>query len=215
MNKEYFDSTKYFVKEIDKRLAQDVVIRYHYMHRKAPCSYAFGMIRKSDNKLCGVIMYGSPATPMICKGVCGIEERDHVIELTRLCINDNVGINGESWLVSKSLELLRRIGCKKDIVVSYADSGVNHVGYIYQASNFIYTGLSAKHKDYRSKNKDIGHQRHFYDGKNAKDLKNDDTLEYVERSRKHRYVYFNCSKGRRRYLIKKLKYKIEKYPKGG
>ena len=33
------------------------------------------------------------------------------------------------------------------------------------------------------------------------------------RPRKHRYIYFNCSKGKKKYLLNKLKYKIEPYPK--
>ena len=32
---------------------------------------------------------------------------------------------------------------KPKIVVSYADTSKGHVGYVYQATNFIYTGMSA------------------------------------------------------------------------
>ena len=33
------------------------------------------------------------------------------------------------------------------IVISYSDSGVSHHGYIYQASNFIYTGTTGAKKE--------------------------------------------------------------------
>ena len=37
---------------------------------------------------------------------------------------------------------------KPSVVVSYADTSQGHHGFIYQATNWIYTGLSAKFKDY-------------------------------------------------------------------
>ena len=41
----------------------------------------------------------------------------------------------------------------------------------------------------------------------------DENLYYKERSRKHRYIYFNASKTRKKQLLKKLRYKILPYPK--
>lgn len=35
------------------------------------------------------------------------------------------------------------------ILVSYADSAQGHHGYIYQATNWIYTGISAKRTEWR------------------------------------------------------------------
>jgi hypothetical protein len=175
--------------------------------------YAFGLFRKHDNQLCGVIAFSCPATPMICRGICGIEEANKVMELSRLVINDNVGKNGESYLVSQSLKMMRKHNVERDIIVSFADSSVGHTGYIYQASNFIYCGLSAKHRDYKNKNGKTNHPRHRYDGISAEALKNDQSLEYVERSRKYRYIYFNCNKRRKKELLKKLKYEIKEYPK--
>ena len=40
-----------------------------------------------------------------------------------------------------------------------------------------------------------------------------DKFSLVDRPRKHRYIYFNCSKTRKKQLLKKLKYKIYAYPK--
>jgi len=51
---------------------------------------------------------------------------------------------------------------------------------------------------------------------NTKELKEKhgaDNVKMIHRPRKHRYVYFNCSKGRRKHLLNKLNYKIEPYPK--
>lgn len=213
MNNDYINVKDYVVKRIKSEVATKVIVKYHYLHRKVGIMYAFGLIRKKDNKLCGVVTYSCPASLPLCKGICGIDEKDNVLELSRLVINDNVGKNGESYLVSQSLKIMKKHNVERDIIVSFADSGVGHTGYIYQATNFMYCGLSAKHKDYRYKDGKNVHGRHFYDNSTAEELRNNDNLEYVHRSRKYRYIYFNCDKRRKKELMKKLKYEIKEYPK--
>ena len=41
----------------------------------------------------------------------------------------------------------------------------------------------------------------------------EENVYYVERPRKHRYVYFNANRRRKKELLKKLNYKVMKYPK--
>jgi hypothetical protein len=36
---------------------------------------------------------------------------------------------------------------KPTIVVSYADTAMGHIGYIYQASNFLFTGTTKERTD--------------------------------------------------------------------
>lgn len=90
-------------------------------------------------------------------------------------------------------------------VVSYADTAWSHVGYVYQACNFLYTGLSAKRVDtYQPEGK---HPR-SYDKNNHSEL-------YQSRSRKHRYVYLVGTKNDRKRMRSELKYPVyDKYPKG-
>lgn len=91
------------------------------------------------------------------------------------------------------------------ILISYADTDMNHIGYIYQATNWIYTGLTKARTDkYVEGNK---HSRHY-------DKTQTNQLRKV-RSAKHRYIYF-CTKNKkiRKLYLNNLKYKIENYPKG-
>ena len=169
-------------------------MKLHYAKRMPSISHAFGLY---DNKeLTGVVTYGSPASPPLCIGVCGPECKDMVIELNRLCLLNNKK-NEASYLVSNSLKLLPR----PMIVVSFADTSVNHTGYVYQACNFIYTGLSAKRTDV-----DTGE-------KHARHVKGFDSTKRVDRPQKHRYIYFLGSKKERRDLRSKLRYEEQAYPK--
>jgi hypothetical protein len=171
------------------------LLEKHYAKRMCPISYAFGLYE--NNQLVGVVTYGVPASPFLCMGVCGEEHKDIVLELNRLCLNDGIK-NGASFLVGKSLQMLP----KPTIVVSYADTSMNHVGYIYQASNFIFTGTTKERTDMAGE--DGKHSRHNLGISQNR----------VNRSAKHRYIYFVGNKYQKRELMNKLNYSIELYPKG-
>jgi len=171
------------------------LLEKHYAKRMCPISFAFGLY--DDEKLVGVITYGVPASPFLCMGVCGIDNKDKVLELNRLCLNDGVK-NGASFLVSRSLQMLP----KPTIVVSYADTAMGHVGYIYQASNFLFTGTTKERTDMAGQ--DGKHSRHNFGNSENR----------INRSAKHRYVYFVGSKSQKNSLLKQLNYEVIPYPKG-
>jgi len=171
--------------------------------------HAFGLYE--DGQLVGVVTYGIPASPALCMGICGKEYSDKVLELNRVCLLDNTK-NQASFLVANSIKLLP----KPTIVVSYADTGKGHVGYVYQATNFIYTGLSANRVDWTVKGLEHKHSKTLSDGMTLESIKEKygDDFYYTERSRKHRYIYFHGDKRQKKVMKNLLKYQIEPYPKG-
>lgn len=201
----------YYIKEIDKKIAQEIHIKEHYLHRKAPCSYAYGLFEKETDKIVGVVLYGVPASRSLQKGICGEDYANQVGELTRLWVEDGTPKNVESFLIGNTIKLQ---GFK--ILVSFAECRQGHVGYVYQATNWLYTGLSAKRTDVVIDGKICGHPRHITDKyggqKQAREILGD-RFQLVPRPRKHRYIYFNCNKKEKKILMSKLRYKILPYPK--
>jgi len=185
------------------------IMQKHYAKRLPSISYAFGLYE--ENQLLGIVTYGSPASHTLCVGICGKEYSDKVLELNRLCLQENAK-NQASFLIANSIKLLP----KPTIIVSYADSFQNHVGYVYQATNFIYTGLSAKHMEWAVKGQEHKHGRHIGGGLTLDKIKEKygNDFYFKERSRKHRYIYFHGDKRQKRLMHKLLKYKTEPYPKG-
>jgi len=165
-----------------------------------PCiTDAFGLF--IDGDMIGVVTYGVPASYHLCIGIAGKEEKDNVLELNRLVIKpDAEGKNLASYLVGHSLKMLKN----GTYVVSYADTAWSHVGYIYQATNFIYTGLSAKRTD---KYQPSGLHPRAYN-------KDDHSMMRQSRSQKHRYIYLVGDKKTKKLMRSKLKYPILPYPKG-
>ena len=195
------------VRPIPYEQAKGWFMHKHYAHRCPSVSYAFGYY--IDGILTGVVSYGTPASSTLLSGVCGKEHADKVLELNRLIIDEGAPKNSASFLVGRSLRLLP----KPSIVVSYADSGQGHIGYVYQACNFLYTGLSTKFLDPKVKGLEHQHHATYANGLNNEELKEKfgDRLYFEERARKHRYIYFvGCDD----VVRASLNYPIEPYPKG-
>jgi hypothetical protein len=189
------------------------LLERHYAKRLCPISYAFGIY--DELELIGVVTYGVPSSSTLRSGLCGKNWSNNVLELNRLCcINKK---NVASMLVGRSLRLLP----KPSIIVSYADINQGHVGYVYQATNFLYTGLSEKRTDWRIKGMEHLHGQTIADMSRGQEnrvewmrKKFGDDFYLQERPRKHRYVYFIGSKKQIKDMNDCLQYKVKPYPKG-
>lgn len=193
---------KYSVKPIDPFLCKEWFLKKHYARRIPPISYSFGLYQ--DNILVGVMSIGKPASPSLCIGVCGAEYSSYVFELNRLCVNDGLEKNVLSFFLSSCFRII-----KDDIIlVSYADTSQGHHGYIYQATNWLYTGLSAKRTERFDENNPNRHSKSVTE----KSGNNYDNLSVRERPQKHRYIYFLGKK--KEEFRRSLKYPTMPYPKG-
>jgi len=188
-------SRRYFVIPITYEETKDLILNVHYARRMPSVSYAFGLYHGMDG-LQGICTFGSPASPWLCKGVCGEEHKSKVLELNRVVLVNNRP-NEASLLVARSIALLP----KPKILVSYADTAHDHVGYVYQATNWLYTGATKPRTDIATVNGK--HPRHHAG----------DRTKRVYRSAKHRYVFMHGNKKDKRLLTKCLRYGTESYPK--
>lgn len=201
----------FYIKEIKYKTAMSIVIKNHYLHRQAPCSIAFGLFCNNCKRIIGVITYGVSCSSTLLKGICGVDEQSNIYELTRLWVNDGTPKNTESFFIGNTIKLLN-----KEIIVSFAEINQGHRGTIYQATNFIYCGLSAIFKDPKIKGLENKHHATYANGMSMKqiiDKYGQENVYYIDRPRKHRYIYINAKNKRKKELLNKLKYKILPYPK--
>jgi hypothetical protein len=185
------------------------MLNLHYAKRIPSISFAYGLIKDSD--LVGVVTYGTPPSSTLCRGICGNEYQKDVIELNRLVLKNN-GKNEASRLVGGSMKLLPT----PKIVVSFADSAQDHYGYVYQATNFLYTGLSAKFVDPCVKGLEHQHHATYAHGLTNKEVVakyGSENVYFIERSRKHRYIKFLGNKREIKTMMGSLRYTVLPYPK--
>ena len=198
---------------ITYKQAIDFLLPRHYSGRKPSITFSFGYFE--NNELKAVCTFGKPASNSLCIGVCGKEYSEKVFELNRLCVDGEIEIQLSKFVAW----CLNELKAKDLIIVSYADSQMNHNGYIYQATNWLYCGESKKQRYFRLKDKSNNEGGTEYRRRErmpkAKIIE-EYGEEYVEEyysSLKHRYIYFNADKRRKNELLKKLKYAILPYPK--
>lgn len=201
------------VKSIPSQETWEWLLKKHYAKRIPSISYAFGLYE--DKRLIGVCTFGTPSSSSLRVGIAGKNQIDNILELNRLVVESDE-INITSFFVSKCLKSFGN-----QIIISYADTEQKHTGKIYQACNFLYTGLSAKRTDWKIKGKEHLHGQTIGDEsrghKNRAEYmrqKYGDNFYLKDRPRKHRYIYITGSKKYKKQALKDLNYPIVDYPKG-
>jgi hypothetical protein len=148
------NKTDFKFEAIDKNVAVDMVVTHHYAHRKCPISWAWGI--RTQGRLVGVLTVGKPVSWSVMCSLVGetseemktnsaARSRD-VYELNRLWVADECPKNLESRFIGWCLRELKKIR-PNTILVSYADGSKQHVGKVYQATNWSYTGQSLPFMD--------------------------------------------------------------------
>lgn len=150
--KEYCDVSRVRVHPIAKSTAKDMIVTYHYTHAWTMCRYAFGIFYSGDEndvfgnseKLIGCAIYGFPVGAKAATSICEGLSKDNALELTRLFVHDGYGSNIESYAIGQTFKWFRENDKQIKLLISYADSGQEHLGKIYQATNWIYQGVSSE-----------------------------------------------------------------------
>ena len=232
----YFDVTKVILRQISKKLAEDLIVKNHYSHKWSLCQVAYGIFYTDvepspffDNvneKLIGCVVYGQPVGRSAAESISSLIKIDEVFELTRLFIHDGYGKNIESYSISESMKMVKRDFPKIKAIISYADGEQNHKGTIYQATNFYYQGNSslALMPNFSISLKGPPNYEWIH-SRTVSSTYGTHNVEYIKKcightfwrkkeSTKHRYVYLLGSKTEKKKILKNLKHPFLPFPKG-
>ena len=120
------------------RIAKMLLIQEHYIHSMPGGSrLAFGVF--AGTALLGALTLG--CGPMNAHRLVDEAKADDCVTLTRLWLDNELPKNSESRVIGVVLRALRRHTSLK-FVLSYADPAAGHLGTIYQATGWLYSGLS-------------------------------------------------------------------------
>ena len=128
------------VKVIPAKIANEFVKKHHYSGKVVQkSSLHFGCFL--DNKLHGVLSYGSPM--VISKAIAMVEGTgwNEMIELNRMAFDDYLPKNSESRCISISIKLIRKNAPHIKWILSYSDGSQCGDGTIYRASGFLLTSI--------------------------------------------------------------------------
>lgn len=142
---EKFRGSDYEVRKIPHHVAKDFVERWHYSHGCSNTAvYCHGLYLRNPTghggpglTLLGVAMW-LPPTRVAAESVNRAEWK-RVLSLTRLAIHPSIPTNGASFLMGRSIRIIRKEG-RFASLVTYADESQGHTGAIYRATNWDYVG---------------------------------------------------------------------------
>jgi hypothetical protein len=196
------------VVKIDKKICDEFVINKHYTRRASIFWAGYALIE--DDMVEGVCVFGQPS-PALQKHA--FKDRDfRLFELARLVVQSKTK-NASSFLVGNALRMLHPRPCA---VVSFADSAHGHCGYIYQATNWVYTGSTRSHDNTYIIDGERVHSMSLRDKGITSPMtwaKQND-IQVVKPAPKHRYFFMIGNKKEKKDMLKKLMYPIvSAYPK--
>lgn len=130
------------IKEIEKKDAKAMIIKNHYSHK---WQNGFGIINvgifKEENDTClGVASYGYMMNSNSYNNF-GLNNKNEILELNRMWIDDSLGRNAESILISNSFKIIKKKMPHIKLIQSFADGRLG-CGTIYKATNFHYYGYT-------------------------------------------------------------------------
>lgn len=167
-----------------------------------------------DDRFIGVVLFSYGANNHL--GSLYNLNQTECCELTRIALRDHKSFVSE--IMIKAIKKLKSFCPNIKLVVSFADPEQNHVGGIYQATNWIYCGQSSPADEYIVNGKRI-HGRTLRTLKeNKKETKNLTTKEFAETLDPNYKIIKGSAKYRYLFpLDKKLKKELLKlalpYPK--
>lgn len=163
-------------------------MNFHYAKAVPNVGLAFAVFN-SKNEWCGVICYGVGANQHISSEF-GLA-KGTAIELLRMALNGKQ--ESTTKAMALSIRLLKKYASHVRLLVSYADGNQNHIGTIYQATNWYYIGEYADVLGKKILGKII-HPRTIYSKYGTHSLewlrKNvDKNAELVRGKSKYKYIY--------------------------
>lgn len=190
-------------------LAKQLIVPNHYLH-SMPGGTQLSVGVFLGNRVVGAITLG--CGPIMAHALVEEASREDCMALTRFWLTDDLPKNSASRVLGM---LIRSLKLYIDVkfLITYADPSYGHVGTIYQATNWLYIGLSQGTPLYDLGDGIARHSRslgHVFGTHNIAHFKQQGiNINLVPQSRKHRYIYFLDRRWRKRLIPD-----VRPYPKG-
>jgi len=202
-----FGSDDWHVKEIDRKLANDLIVKNHYSKKFYNATYIhLGVFICGE--LMGVLQYGYAMNPASCGSVVEGTQMDEYLELNRMWLDDKAKRNSETMALSYSLRYIRSKFPKIKWIQSFADERCGCFGIVYQAASFSFYGEHVS--TFWTVDGEVYHNslmtRDPKLSKSAKFLQDNKERATSEELRQFRYIKFIDKRWKKKCLLKEQPY---------
>ena len=134
-----YGTSKFYIKEIDRKLANKIIIKNHYSKKVYNGTYInLGLF--INEELLGVLQYGYAMNPASSSSVVKGTKLNQYLELNRMWLDDKAERNSESKAISYSIKYINNKYKTIKWIQSFADERCGGLGIVYQACSFLYYG---------------------------------------------------------------------------
>ena len=202
-----FGSDDFYVKEIERKLANDLIVKNHYSKKFYNATYIhLGVFICGE--LLGVLQYGYAMNPASCGSVVEGTQMDEYLELNRMWLDDKAKRNSETKAISYSLRYIRSKFPKIKWIQSFADERCRCFGIVYQAASFSFYGEHVS--TFWTVDGEVYHNslmtRDPKLSKSAKFLQDNKERATSEELRQFRYIKFIDKRWKKKCLLKEQPY---------
>lgn len=202
----------FIVKEISKEETLDMIQKYHYSNTLPKLNKHFlGFFLGGG--LVGVVTLGWGTRPKhtIQRIFPSLDTKDY-FEIGRMCMTEEMPRNSESQMLKALAKYIKTNFPDIKVLFTWADGMVGKVGYVYQASGFIYAGYSGGEMYMKDGVKIHVRQMKSIlvpEGVVDKRITVRPTLDQMKqfniqhfKGKQYRYLKFLCSKSEKKRLLK-------------
>lgn len=202
-----FGSDSFYVKEIGRNLANEIIIKNHYSHKFYNATYIHLGVY-INGELLGVLQYGYAMNPASGGSVVEGTQLHNYLELNRMWLDDKAERNSESKALSYSIRYIKGKYRAIKWIQSFADERCNCYGVVYQACSFNYFG---EHDSvFWTLNGEVFHNslmtRNPNLSKAAATIQKGKEEATKESLRQFRYIYFIDQRWKKKCLLKEKPY---------
>ena len=211
------------VREISYAEAKNVILSTEWLGNLGTTEHTHGIF--FGRYLGGVVCFGRTAGTQVSRSICGSEHAEKVVTLCRGACVHWAHPHSASFLIA---EACRQMAMKSfHVFVAYSDPEAGEIGTIYQASNWLYCGMTNPTAKFRTPDGKIHDSRQVscltrdrtggtikYKRSRAeqKEMLVEQGCEFFEGTPKHRYVLFVGNRRIKRILRNALRWEVLPYP---
>ena len=182
--------SRFEIQVVGRDAVKSLLEKHHYTHSVGKVTIAYGLF--DGGTLVGAITYGQVSSRDLAQSIFEGGNQHNCFEFLRMVVLDDVTCS-RSWFIARTIKLLRKSHPHIRMLVSFADQTEGHWGYVYQASNWLYTGTTNKKYHYLRGEKRVN-KRVVWDAAQKismpeKDFAAQNGYIKIEELPKFRYIY--------------------------
>ena len=132
----------YIIRMVDREVTKKMIVSLHYSGKVVTNSALFLGVYRND-VLVGALDFGPPMNPKSTPNKIWSGSTQHeMFELNRMVMAEEEPRNSESKAIAGAIKFVVRYFPQKKYLLSFSDGKEGNVGYIYQASNWVYLGYN-------------------------------------------------------------------------